>query len=168
MSGAKVTTNRKEIQKWVESRGGCPARVKGTGGRGDPGILRIDYPGFSGVETLEPISWDQWFDAFEKNNLAFLYQDSVKGGSPSRFSKLVARDNVRSIGSGKAATPRRGGAAKRTAAKKSASTTRKTTRAAAARTSKRPAAKKRSAKKQASTKRPAAKRTSKKRSTSKR
>jgi hypothetical protein len=168
MAGSNTTTNHKEIQKWVESRGGHPARVKRTGGRGDPGILRIDYPGFSGEETLEQISWDQWFDAFDRNNLAFVYQDSGKGASKSRFSKLVARDNVRSIGSGKAATPHRGGAAKRTAAKR-ATTTRKTTRAAAARTSKRPTAtKKRSAKKQASKKQTGAKRSAKKRSTSRR
>jgi hypothetical protein len=173
MSGANTTTNHKEIQKWVESRGGRPAHVKGTGGRNDVGILRIDYPGFSGEDTLEPLDWDQWFDAFEKNNLAFVYQDSVKGGSKSRFSKLVARDNVRSIGSargGKAATPRRGGAAKRTAAKKT-TTTRKTPRAAAARTSKRPTAtKKRSAKKQSAQKQGAqgaVKQGSKKRSSSK-
>jgi hypothetical protein len=58
-----------------------------TSGRKDPGVLRIDYPGFSGRETLERIEWDQWFEWFEKNGLAFLYQN-VKN---SRFSKLVNR-----------------------------------------------------------------------------
>ena len=29
-SEAKVTTDHKEIRKWVEERGGHPARVKGT------------------------------------------------------------------------------------------------------------------------------------------
>lgn len=43
---AKTTTNRKEIQQWVEERGGNPAKVKGTE------ILRIDYPGYSGEDTL--------------------------------------------------------------------------------------------------------------------
>ncbi len=72
----------------MEARGGFPAHVKRTEGRGDdPGVLRIDYPGFSGQETLERISWDDWFEWFDRNKLAFLYQDKKN----SRFSKLVAR-----------------------------------------------------------------------------
>ena len=41
---SKVTTDHQEIREWVEERGGHPARVKGGGG----GLLRVDYPGFSG------------------------------------------------------------------------------------------------------------------------
>ena len=83
-----TTTDRREIIRWVEQRGGFPAHVKRTGGRrGDPGVLRIDYPGFSGRDTLERISWDEWFVWFERNKLAFVYQDKRN----SRFSKLIAR-----------------------------------------------------------------------------
>jgi hypothetical protein len=87
-SEAKVTTDQEEIRNWVEERGGHPARVKGTE------LLRIDYPGFSGEERLEEISWDDFFEAFEENNLAFLYQEKTKDGKQSRFSKLVDRDNA--------------------------------------------------------------------------
>jgi hypothetical protein len=86
----RTTTDHEEIRAWVEARGGRPARVKGTGGKGDPGLLRIDYPGFSGEETLEPISWDEFFDAFEKHRLAFVYQPNKE----SRFSKLVRREDA--------------------------------------------------------------------------
>lgn len=91
---SKVTTNHEEIQRWVEERGGHPARVKGTESKQGPGLLRIDYPGFSGEDTLETISWDEFFVAFEDNNLAFLYQEEKKDGSESRFSKLIDRDSV--------------------------------------------------------------------------
>jgi hypothetical protein len=91
MSDAKTTTNHNEIRKWVEARGGHPACVKGTGGKSDPGMLRIDYPGFSGKETLQEISWEVFFKAFEDNDLAFLYQDKTADGKESRFSKFVAR-----------------------------------------------------------------------------
>ena len=87
-SEAKVTTNHNEIRRWVEERGGHPAQVKGTE------VLRIDYPGFSGEERLEEISWDEFFKGFEENNLAFLYQDKTKDGKQSRFSKLVDRDRA--------------------------------------------------------------------------
>ena len=94
MAESKVTTNHDEIRRWTEKRGGWPASVKGTGKRGNPGILRIDYPGFAGKETLERISWEEFFDAFEKNNLAFLYQEEVSTGEESRFSKLIDRNSA--------------------------------------------------------------------------
>ncbi len=88
---SNTTTDHDEIRRWVEERGGRPARVKGTGSNGDPGLLRIDYSGFSGEESLEPISWDEFFAGFEANKLAFLYQEETKEGDESRFSKLVSR-----------------------------------------------------------------------------
>jgi hypothetical protein len=91
MSDAKKTTNHDEIKRWVEERGGRPARVKDTGSNGDPGILRIDYPGRGDDDALEEIPWDEWFEAFEENDLAFLFQEETKDRSESRFSKLVGR-----------------------------------------------------------------------------
>jgi hypothetical protein len=91
MSGsAKATTNHDEIRQWVEDRGGFPACVCGAGGKEDTGMIRIDFPGYSGSESLKRISWDDWFEKFEEKNLAFLHQDE-KDGKQSRFSKLVSR-----------------------------------------------------------------------------
>jgi hypothetical protein len=91
---AKTTTDHDEIRRWVEERGGHPARVKDTERKGNPGLLRIDYPGYSGGESLEAISWDEFFIGFDENNLAFLYQDKLKDGSESRFSKLIDRSSA--------------------------------------------------------------------------
>lgn len=88
-SSARLTTDHETIRRWVEERGGRPARVKSTGhGGDDPGILRIDLPGDGPDPNLEPISWDEWFRAFDENALAFLYEDDPE----SRFNKLVRRD----------------------------------------------------------------------------
>ncbi|MFL5305053.1 MAG: hemerythrin domain-containing protein [Polyangia bacterium] len=92
---ANTTTDHEEIRKWVEARGGCPAHVKRTGADGDPGILRIDFPGFSGQQSLESIGWDEFFEWFDKNQLAFIYQDRTSNGKQSRFNKLVSRDNAK-------------------------------------------------------------------------
>jgi len=89
---SQTTTDHDEIRRWVDERGGHPARVKGTEKRGSAGVLRIDYPGFSGDDRLEEITWEEFFDSFEKNKLAFLYQEETKDGKPSRFSKLVERN----------------------------------------------------------------------------
>jgi hypothetical protein len=90
MSDSKKTTNHDEIRKWVEDRGGKPATVKGTG-EGEPGILRIDFPGRGAEDSLEEISWEEFFDKFDKENLAFLYQEETAKGEESRFAKLVNR-----------------------------------------------------------------------------
>jgi hypothetical protein len=167
MSETKMTTDHEKIRKWVEARGGCPAHVKGMGRRGDPGVLRIDYTGFSGKETLEPISWSDWFDAFDKKKLGFLYEDKPR----SRFSKLVERDvksaTRRRVSAAKRNTAKRAGAKRSTtkrATAKRASTRPKTTRASSVRRTKRPTATRRATPKRASTKRAAGKSTSRARS----
>ena len=100
MAQAKTTTNHEQIRKWVEERGGHPARVKGTDEKGGSGVLVIDYPGYSGSETLETIAWDEFFEGFEENKLAFLYEDE-KEADKSRFSKLINRDSQQSRAAGK-------------------------------------------------------------------
>ncbi len=91
MSEAHRTTDHDTIRRWAEERRGHPARVKGTGGDGDVGLLRIDFPGYSGEQRLEEISWEEFFEAFDENELAFLYQDRKSDGELSTFNKLVRR-----------------------------------------------------------------------------
>lgn len=90
---ARTTTDHDEIRSWVEARGGQPTVVASTrNGRG-PGILRIDFPGFSGAGSLKPIDWDDFFGRFDEAGLAFLYQDQTASGRQSRFNKFVDREN---------------------------------------------------------------------------
>ena len=88
----KKTTDHDTIRKWVEERGGHPATVADTAEGDEPGILRIDFPGYSGKGSLEEISWEDFFDKFDEKNLAFLYQDEMRDGEESRFFKFVSRD----------------------------------------------------------------------------
>ncbi len=87
-----TTTDHDTIRRWAEERGGHPAAVRGTGGGEDPGIIRIDFPGFGGEEKLEKIGWEEFFDKFESNNLAFVYQEKTKDGQRSNFNKLISRE----------------------------------------------------------------------------
>ncbi len=89
-SESKTTTDHDTIRRWVEERDGKPASVRGTGD-GDAGVLRIDFPGGAGEDELEHISWEEWFEKFDQNNLAFLYQEEKKSGEGSTFFKLVNR-----------------------------------------------------------------------------
>lgn len=94
MAQAQSTTDHDVIRHWTEERGGHPATVKRTAEGGEPGILRIDFPGYSGEESLEPIEWDEFFEKFEESNLAFLYQEKTDDGQQSRFCKFVSRDGA--------------------------------------------------------------------------
>jgi hypothetical protein len=88
------TTDHEVIRRWAEERGAKPARVKGTGGKDDPGLIRLDFPGYSGEDTLEPISWDDWFRKFAESDLVFIYQETTASGEPSNFNKLVKRETL--------------------------------------------------------------------------
>ena len=57
----------------------------------EAGILRIDFASTES-EGLEPISWGQVFDTFERSKLAFLYQEEIGSGQTSRFFKFGRRD----------------------------------------------------------------------------
>lgn len=94
MSSSKTTTNHDEIRKWAEARGGKPATVKRTESDGEAGVLRIDFPGYSGRDSLEEISWEEFFKKFDEKQLAFLYQDETSSGEQSRFFKLVSRETA--------------------------------------------------------------------------
>ena len=91
---SRTTTNHDEIRKWAEARGGKPATVKRTEGDDEVGVLRIDFPGYSGKDSLEEITWDEFFAKFDEKNLAFLYQDRTASGEESRFFKFVSRETA--------------------------------------------------------------------------
>ena len=94
-SESHTTTDHDEIRKWAEQHGGQPAVVRGTDSSNTSGILRIDFPGGAGEDELQPIEWDEWFERFEKENLAFLYQSERLMEVTTRSSNS-SRDNRKS------------------------------------------------------------------------
>ncbi len=92
-SASRTTIDHDEIRRWAEERGAVPSAVIGTSRRGqDPGIIRLDFPGYSGEGKLEEISWDEFFEKFDENGLALVYQQETAKGERSNFNKLVKRD----------------------------------------------------------------------------
>ena len=87
---AETTTDHATIRQWAESKGGKPAAVDRTHKEGDVGIVRIMFPKAqqSEHESLVEISWDEFFEEFEKRELALLYDEQ------SMFNKIVGRDTA--------------------------------------------------------------------------
>jgi hypothetical protein len=130
-SQSNTTTDHSEIRRWAEARGGRPAVVKSTRGKGDDtGILRIDFPGYSGSGSLEEISWEEFFEKFDGEKLALVYQETTARGQKSNFNKIVSRETVaeRSGRSRSGARKSAGRAASATGRKRSATAAKKSTR----------------------------------------
>ena len=66
-----------------------------NGDKGDTGMIRLDFPGYSGAESLEAIDWDDWFEKFDERNLSLLVQDKTIRGQKSNFNTLV--DRIRTL-----------------------------------------------------------------------
>jgi hypothetical protein len=91
MTHTKQTTDHEQIRRWAEARGAKPACVRGTGNKKDTGIIRLDFPGYTGEDKLEHISWDDWFEKFDDSALALIYQEKTAEGQESNFNKLIKR-----------------------------------------------------------------------------
>ncbi len=78
----KCLLERSEIQSWVEEHGGAPGIIKGTDESDEEGgeMLYIIF-GNAGRD-MEVIDWDEFFDRFENENLALVFDDELP---PSEF-----------------------------------------------------------------------------------
>lgn len=96
MSGiSRTTTDHHTIRRWTEARGGVPARVKGTQ-QDMAGLLRIAFPNHSATSALTSIEWDDFFEKFDAESLAFVYQETTRTGEVSRFNRLISRETPES------------------------------------------------------------------------
>jgi hypothetical protein len=93
---SSVTWNHDEIRRWAEERGGVPAAPKGTA-RGKESIC-IDFPAQRGQRTLRPIGWTEFFDKFDDNRLALVYEEWNTRGQRSNVNRLVSRDHLEGSG----------------------------------------------------------------------
>lgn len=93
-ASARALTDHDEIRRWAEERNARPSCVRGTGKGGDVGMIRLDFPGYTGENSLEEISWDDWFQKFDESSLALLVQDTTARGQKSNFNKLVSRETA--------------------------------------------------------------------------
>jgi hypothetical protein len=78
MPGTRTTTDHEEIRRWAEERGGRPAAVVAPEDSSQvAGGLRIDFPDYDSGEALQEITWAEFFDRFEEENLTFVFQEEM-------------------------------------------------------------------------------------------
>jgi predicted HTH domain antitoxin len=86
-----VTTDHEVIRRWAKARRAVPATVAGTHRDGHLGVLRFDFPGYSGDRLME-VSWAEWLRTFDERRLNFIYQETRSGGGRSNFFQLENPD----------------------------------------------------------------------------
>jgi hypothetical protein len=87
-----VTRAHSEIQRWAATHNAEPATAEATpsgpaildvndGGAG----IRFNFPGFA---RLRPISWDEWFENFDRYDLLFVYEAEDREQVATRAHEL--------------------------------------------------------------------------------
>lgn len=85
METSQKTSNKTQdheiIKNWAEARNGKPALIETDGNSG--GILKIRFD--DDEQELKGISWNEFFDIFDRENLTFLYDPE----EDNRFNKFI-------------------------------------------------------------------------------
>ena len=84
----KSTSQLKPIVEWVTKRGGKPVKTTHFGKRDNSfELIEIDFNG-TPEEYFKEISWEEWYEVFNKNKLRFIYIEKNSNGKESKFYKL--------------------------------------------------------------------------------
>ena len=111
---SRMLTDHRAIRRWAEERRGRPAAVRSPLSDDYIGMIRLDFPGYRGEDSLEEISWDEWFEDFDDRNLALIVYDEAAADELNNFHKLVRRETTDHY-SEETASSRRGGSGFRSA-----------------------------------------------------
>ncbi len=84
----RTTRDHSEIQSWAQKHGGQPMIIDHPNARGDKVGIRIDFPGESHevlMSETRPISWPEFFQIFEDQQLLLSYEDEPTGTDPTEW-----------------------------------------------------------------------------------
>ena len=81
----KITTDRNVIEKWAKARHGWPAIVRTATNVGVEMALSIVFPDGEDRESANKISWEEFFEKFDQQNLVFMYREKDPNQKLSRY-----------------------------------------------------------------------------------
>jgi hypothetical protein len=88
---AVITRDHDVIRQWAQRHRAEPAT--GEESPSGPAVVRVNDGGagvrfnFPGVAPFRPITWDEWFDNFERNGLSFVYEEEVADRAYQTFKE---------------------------------------------------------------------------------
>jgi hypothetical protein len=99
---AKTTTNHDEVREFIEFLNGKPAAVRGTSDASGQAVLQIDL---MNDNSLDHLGWDEFFQLFDKNNLALRYVEPNNDGKIPQMFEFVQRGTDNAAGTLKKTRP---------------------------------------------------------------
>ncbi len=79
----KVTTDRETIRSWAEKRYAFPAvQVIGEEGTAEMELC-FGFPGCENLNRIQAITWEEFFQLFDRSRLVFMYQEQEAGLLPT-------------------------------------------------------------------------------------
>jgi hypothetical protein len=94
--GVVFTRDHDVIRRWAAERGAEPATGEAT--RSGPATVNVNDGGagirfnFPGLSAFRPISWDEWFDNFDGNGCAFVFDADASTPPSSRYRIVRAAE----------------------------------------------------------------------------
>jgi hypothetical protein len=79
-------TDPEERRQCVDEPGAIPAREQEPRSVTHASLIRFDFPGNIGEQSLEAIGWEEWFEKFKESNLALLVQDETAASQKRTLS----------------------------------------------------------------------------------
>jgi hypothetical protein len=84
---SKTITDHDEIRTWIEEGNGQPGKMAETE------LLSVYFG--QPEDDIQSIEWEEFFEIFDRNNLAFMYEDRSAGDTTSFFEFVDrATENV--------------------------------------------------------------------------
>lgn len=98
--GTAVTRDHDMIRQWARIRHAEPATGEAT--RSGPATIDVKDGGagvrfnFPGAGRFRPITWDEWFENFDRYRLVFVYEEPLTDANNARYriediDRLTAR-----------------------------------------------------------------------------
>lgn len=81
------TRDHSRIKRWVDERQGAAATTH-RDNQGRAVKLSIEFPSARSAPQPEQISWDEFFEAFDRQKLVFRYQERAADGTLSQAFEL--------------------------------------------------------------------------------
>lgn len=88
----ETTTDHETIREWVDERGSTAAQVTQPAGD-DPGSLAV-IPEGKMDDSLKEVSWEEFFEIFEDEGLAFRYQTDRDDPDEQWYCEFVEREGT--------------------------------------------------------------------------
>ncbi|WP_049900442.1 hypothetical protein [Natrinema sp. J7-1] len=85
----RLTTDPERIREWAEARDAVPVRIRDSEGHGYS-FARRDELG----ERHEEVTWDEFTERFEDDDLVFVYHEAEPTGEEMGFFEIVERDRA--------------------------------------------------------------------------